>query len=170
MIRGQYYHAVTLPAHPALNGYTGFLMRKVSAAWFEGFTDFTGRYGLHPMHFGMLSILDADGPISQQELSRRTGVDPSTMVARNDVLEELELIERRRSSTDRRSYEIRLTPKGVATLKDLRKEARAFMNDIFRDLDGEERKELNRLLEKLAATVDADTAAAQSAESEAADR
>jgi DNA-binding MarR family transcriptional regulator len=156
MIREGYYQAVTFPTHPALSAYTGFLMRKVSAASFEAFSAITAKHGLHPMHFGMLSILDADGPISQQELSQRTGVDPSTMVARNDVLEELELIERHRSTTDRRSYEIRLTPKGVRTLKALRKEAQEFMENFFRVLEPGEREELNRLLAKLAASVDED--------------
>lgn len=149
---------MTLPTHPAISGYTGFLLRKVSAASFEAFSAITAEYGLHPMHFGMLSILDADGPISQQELSKRTGVDPSTMVARNDVLEELGLIERRRSETDRRSYEIILTPKGATTLVDLREKATEFMEHFFRDLDRDERYELNRLLTKLAATVDQDAA------------
>jgi DNA-binding MarR family transcriptional regulator len=156
MIRGHYYQEVTLPAHPAINGYTGFLLRKVSTASFEAFSSITGKHGLHPMHFGMLSILASDGPISQQELSERTGVDPSTMVARNDVLEALGLIERRRSESDRRTYEIKLTGEGERTLRALQAEAAALMSHFFRDLTAGELKELNRLLTKLAATVDAD--------------
>lgn len=158
MIDGEYYQDVTFPSHPAVNGYTGFLLRKVSAASFEAFSAITAEYGLHPMHFGMLSILASDGPISQQELSQRTGVDPSTMVARNDVLEELGLIERRRSETDRRSYQILLTKKGEKTLATLQKKAAEFMKHFFRDLDRDELYELNRLLTKLAATVDQDGA------------
>jgi DNA-binding MarR family transcriptional regulator len=110
------------------------------------------------MHFGMLAILDSDGPISQQELSQRTGVDPSTMVARMDVLEEKKLIQRVRSTGDRRSYEISLTAKGKKTLAELRQEADSFMQHFFRDLDADELAELNRLLTKLAATVDEDSA------------
>ena len=135
MIDGDYYRVVTLPTHPAVNGYTGFLLRKVSTASFEAFSSITAAHGLHPMHFGMLSILEADGPISQQELSERTGVDPSTMVARNDVLEAHGLIERRRSETDRRTYEIKLTADGSRTLGTLRSDADALMQNFFRDLD-----------------------------------
>jgi DNA-binding MarR family transcriptional regulator len=156
MIAGHYYHVVTYLSHPAVNGYTGFLLRKASTAWFEAFSAITAEHGLHPMHFGMLSILEADGPISQQELSARTGVDPSTMVARNDVLEALGLIERQRSDSDRRSYEIRLTAAGKDTLRELGKQTQQTVDYFFRDLDGDELAELNRLLTKLAATVDAD--------------
>jgi DNA-binding MarR family transcriptional regulator len=141
-----------------LKGFTGYLLRKVSAASFGAFSDLTAEHGLHPMHFGMLAILDSDGPISQQELSHRTGVDPSTMVARMDVLEEKKLIQRVRSTGDRRSYEISLTAKGKKTLAELRQEADTFMQHFFRDLDADELAELNRLLTKLAATVDEDSA------------
>ena len=143
-----------LPNHPAVNGFTGFLLRKVSLASFEGFSKVTGEEGLHPMHFGMLAILDADGPISQRDLSLRTGVDPSTMVARMDVLADKGLVERERSTTDRRSYELRLTDEGRAVLGRLREAAAAQGEAIFGVLEPEERAQLHRLLTKLAERVD----------------
>jgi MarR family transcriptional regulator, lower aerobic nicotinate degradation pathway regulator len=142
--------------HPAVSGYTGFLMRKVSQASFEGFAAILGRHGLHPMHLGLLSILDAEGPISQQSLGRVMGVDPSTMVARMDALESRRLIERRRSDEDRRAYEISLTPKGRKTLERLRAEAEDWGGHFFRALTPKEQKQLNALLLKLATTVDED--------------
>ena len=142
--------------HPAVSGYTGFLMRKVSQASFEGFAEIVGRHGLHPMHLGLLSILAAEGPISQQELGRVMGVDPSTMVARMDALEENGLIARRRSDEDRRAYEISLTAKGRKTLDRLSGEARDWAKHFFRALTADEQKQLNGLLLKLAETVDED--------------
>ncbi len=91
------------PTHPAVNEQTGFLLRKVSAASFARFAAIVGEHGLHPMHFGMLMILEAEEPISQQELSRRTGIDPSTMVALVDELE-------------RAGFDRRVTAAGVADL------------------------------------------------------
>jgi DNA-binding MarR family transcriptional regulator len=142
------------PTHDALNANTGFLMKKVSMASFEAFAAATAEYGLHPMHFGMLQILEAEEPISQQDLGRKAGVDPSTMVARMDVLDENGLVERTRSAEDRRSYEIRLSPKGREALTRLRKAAQATGDKVFGVLSDKERAMLQKLLIKLAQNVD----------------
>jgi DNA-binding MarR family transcriptional regulator len=153
-VRGAYDRLVKLPAHESLNAYTGFLLRKVSSASFEVFSEIVGKHGLHPMHFGMLTIIEAEEPISQHELSERTGVDPSTMVARMDTLEELGLVERTRSVLDRRSYEIAITPAGRKLLKELRREAKEHGDRFFAPLTAPERKQLHDLLTKLAEHVD----------------
>jgi DNA-binding MarR family transcriptional regulator len=142
------------PDHAAVNAQTGFLLRKVSAASFSAFAEIVGEYGLHPMHFGMLMIVAAEEPISQHELGERAGIDPSTMVARMDVLEEKGLVERVRSSEDRRTYEIRLSPAGRRCLAQLRRRAKAHGDRFFAPLTGREREELHRLLTKLAAAID----------------
>jgi DNA-binding MarR family transcriptional regulator len=145
---------VKFPEHGALNAYTGFLLRKVSSASFHAFAEIVGEHGLHPMHFGMLTIIEAEEPISQQELSRRTEIDPSTMVARMDVLDELGLVERVRNTEDRRSYEITLSPTGRKLLIELREEAREHGKRFFASLTASERKQLHELLVKLAAGLD----------------
>jgi DNA-binding MarR family transcriptional regulator len=141
----------SFPTHPSLEGFTGFLMRKISATTFERFSAATAEYGLHPMHFGMLTVLDADSPISQHDLSQRTGVDPSSMVARMDVLEELGLVERQRRPDDRRAYEIRLTDKGRTVLGELRGVAAQHMEQMLAPLGPAERKQLNELLRRISA-------------------
>lgn len=146
----------SFPRHPALEGYLGFLLRKVSAASFERFSEQAGKHGLHPMHFGLLTVLEADGPISQQALADRIGVDPSTMVARMDRVVELKLVDRERSAEDRRSYEISLNAKGRKTLEALRAEARASGEEIFGPLTSGEREQLRALLTKLADHIDED--------------
>jgi DNA-binding MarR family transcriptional regulator len=153
-IRDAYDRSVKFPDHGAVNAYTGFLLRKVSAASFKVFSDIVGAHGLHPMHFGMLNIIEAEQPISQGELSKRTGIDPSTMVARMDVLVEQGLVERTRPSEDRRSYEIRLLPAGEDLLNQLRVEAKEHGERFFSPLTKTERKQLHELLSKLAAHVD----------------
>lgn len=142
------------PRHPALEGYLGFLMRKVSTASFERFAARTGEHGLHPMHLGLLKVLDADGPVSQQELAQRTGVDPSTMVARMDRLVELGLVDRVRSTEDRRTYEIGLNAAGKKTLAALEAEAHDAGEAVFGPLSQREREQLRRLLIKLADHLD----------------
>jgi DNA-binding MarR family transcriptional regulator len=145
---------VKFPGHAAVNAYTGFLMRKVSQASFEAFAEIAGAYGLHPMHFGILNIIEAEEPISQSELGGRTGIDPSTMVARIDVLYDKGLVDRERNADDRRSYEIRLTPAGRKVLVELRERAREHGERFFAPLTAQERKQLHELLSKLAASID----------------
>jgi len=152
------HEVATFPTHPALEGYTGFLLRKVSAASFERFSAMAAEHGLHPMHFGLLTVLDADGPISQHDLAQRTGIDPSTMVPRMDLLEERGLVERRRSSDDRRSYQISLNAAGRRTLKALQSDATKSGEAMFAPLSEREREQLHRLLAKLASGVDAEAA------------
>jgi DNA-binding MarR family transcriptional regulator len=106
------------------------------------------------MHFGMLTILDAEGPISQRELSLRTGVDPSSMVSRMDALEQQGMVERTRSATDRRSYEIRLTERGHDVLAELREAVDRQTERFFGVLDEDERRTLHELLTKVATDLD----------------
>jgi DNA-binding MarR family transcriptional regulator len=145
---------VKFPDHGAVNAYTGFLLRKISAASFGAFSEIVGAYGLHPMHFGMLTIIDAEEPISQQELCERTGIDPSTMVARMDVLDEHGLVDRARGTEDRRSYEIRLSAAGRKVLAELRGKAAKHGRQLFAPLTKEEQAQLHQLLAKLAAGLD----------------
>lgn len=142
------------PDHEAVNAQTGFLLKKVSSASFSAFSEIVGRRGLHPMHFGMLMMIAAEEPVSQQELSRRTGIDPSTMVAKMDVLDEQGLVARARKAEDRRSYEIRLSPAGRELLSALRREAREHGDRFFAPLTQGEREQLHALLAKLAASLE----------------
>jgi DNA-binding MarR family transcriptional regulator len=145
---------VTFPTHPSLDVYTGFLLRKISAASFERFAEVTSKHHLHPMHFGMLNVLEADSPISQHELAQHTGVDPASMVARMDVLEEQGMVERRRREDDSRAYEIRLTDKGHKTLGELRMVAAGELQRLLAPLNAEERRTLHELLRRVAAGLD----------------
>jgi DNA-binding MarR family transcriptional regulator len=154
MVCALYDLPVKFPDHAAVNAQTGFLLRKVSSASFDAFAEIVGEHGLHPMHFGMLMMIDAEEPVSQQELSRRTGIDPSSMVARMDVLEERGLIARPRNVDDRRSYEISLSPAGRKLLGELREKAKKHGQRFFAPLSVSERKQLHELLAKLAASLD----------------
>ena len=142
------------PSHEALGAFTGFLLRKVSTASFEGFAEIVGAYGLHPMHFGLLNIIDAEEPISQHDLGNRIGIDPSSMVARMEVLDEQGLIVRERRAEDRRNYDIRLSPKGRKVLTELRKKAKAHGERFFAPLSKSERAQFHRALAKLEASLE----------------
>ena len=70
--------------------------------------------GLRPPHFGVLTLIDAHPGSAQQELVERSLIDPSSMVAVIDELEELGLAERRAHPGDRRKHAVHLTADGQA--------------------------------------------------------
>jgi DNA-binding MarR family transcriptional regulator len=60
----------------------------------------------------VLSLLDRHGASSQQEISRRLGIDRTTMVALVDALADRDLVRRRPDPADRRKNIVELTDAG----------------------------------------------------------
>ncbi len=134
----------------ALAGYTGFLMNWVGARSRAQFAHaLNERTGLHPREFGVLNVLARNPGITQQGVGHEAGVDPSTMVATLDRLEERGLAERRPHPDDRRKRSIYLTPAGEETLREGRKVATVVGREAFARLSADERKQLHALLRKL---------------------
>lgn len=139
--------------HPpeALADYTGFLMNWVGSRSRAKFADaLNERTGLHPREFGVLNMLARNPGITQHEIGAGAGVDPSTMVATLDSLEERGLAERRPHPEDRRKRSVYLTKEGEDTLREGRKIGQAVGKEVFSPLTAEERKQLHGLLRKLA--------------------
>src|SRR3954451_18880558 len=106
--------------------------------------------GLRPHHFGVLTLIQSHPGCAQQELVDRSLIDPSSMVAVIDELEELGLAERRAHPGDRRKHAVELTPAGQRTLGRAQAIANQTPEAVLKPLDAKERKELLRLLRKLA--------------------
>jgi DNA-binding MarR family transcriptional regulator len=106
--------------------------------------------GIQPRDFGVLNLLDAHPGITQQELGAGALVDPSSMVALLDELEERGLAERRPHATDRRKRSIHLTPAGRRLLNRARGVAGQTVADLFAPLSAREVAELRRILRKVA--------------------
>ncbi|MEV0710348.1 MarR family winged helix-turn-helix transcriptional regulator [Nocardia aurea] len=102
--------------------------------------------GLRTRHYTLLSVLDAEGPMAQQELSRRAGIDPTTVVACIDDLENAKLAVRSRDPADRRRSVVTLTTDGTAILA----RAHALLDDLdrdtFADLTPTQARDLSNLL------------------------
>jgi MarR family transcriptional regulator, lower aerobic nicotinate degradation pathway regulator len=106
--------------------------------------------GLRPPHFGVLTLIDSHPGCAQQELVDRSLIDPSSMVAVIDELEELGLAERRAHPGDRRKHAVHLTATGQQTLQQARKLAIETAKEMFAPLSAEEVETLRVLLRKLA--------------------
>jgi DNA-binding MarR family transcriptional regulator len=102
---------------PALADRLGPLLGRAHEAHRADAREALAPFGLSPKGFGALAVLDADGPLSQQRLAERQGIDRTTMVAVIDELEQIGAVERRRDRDDRRAYAVHLTRKGRRLLR-----------------------------------------------------
>jgi DNA-binding MarR family transcriptional regulator len=140
----------------ALAEHTGFLMNWVALRSRRHFAAaLEERFGLHPKEFGALSVIAHDPGVTQHAICDASGVDPSTLVATLDALEQRGLAERRPHETDRRKHAVHLTPEGKRVCREAQKIARQTGGEVFSALSPTEREELNRLLRKLTGLEDA---------------
>lgn len=137
------------PPEP-LGRFSGFLLNWVGARAREAFVQVLSSRGLRLPHFATMLVIDGAPGLAQQELVAATDIDPSTMVALIDDLERAGLAERRPHASDRRKRSVHLTPAGDETLTALVAEAEVLADEAFGALDPAERRELHRLLRKLA--------------------
>jgi DNA-binding MarR family transcriptional regulator len=134
----------------ALADYTGFLMNWVAVRSRQHFASrLEERCGLHPREFGALSVIAAHPGVTQHAIGESAGVDPSTMVAILDMLEERGLAERRPHPDDRRKRAVHVTDEGKRVLREGRTVAAVAGREVFAPLSGDERKQLHALLRKL---------------------
>lgn len=106
--------------------------------------------GVRRHHFSLLAALDEVGPASQAELSRRTTIDRSDMVAAVDDLVARGDVSRTPDPTDRRRNVIALTPTGRRHLRQLDDLLTGVQDDILAPLSPADRTTLLRLLTILA--------------------
>jgi DNA-binding MarR family transcriptional regulator len=98
----------------------------------------------------LLASLADEGPASQAELGRRTGIDPSDVVATVNDLEGQRFVIRARDPHDARRNIITLTPAGEKELARLDAVVAGIQERFLAPLTDAERRQLHRLLEKLA--------------------
>lgn len=100
----------------------------------------------------LLASLADEGPASQAELGRRTGIDPSDVVAAVNELESGRFVTRQRDANDARRNVISLTAAGKKELARLDAVAADVQERFLAPLSENERRQFARLLAKLAQT------------------
>jgi DNA-binding MarR family transcriptional regulator len=142
------------PPPEPLASATGFLLSWMGRKTASGFAAALQPLALRPPQFGILNLVETHPGITQQELVAGSLIDPSSMVAVIDELEELGLAERRKHPKDRRKHAVHLTAKGKRTLARAREAVDRFADELLAPLDPEERETLRLLLRKLAGVTD----------------
>ncbi|MGH2964887.1 MAG: MarR family winged helix-turn-helix transcriptional regulator [Solirubrobacterales bacterium] len=142
------------PPPEPLASAPGFLLSWNGQRTAHTFAEALKPLGLKPPHFGVLTLIDSDPGTTQQELVDRSMIDPSSMVAVIDELEELGLAERQTHPSDRRKHAVHLTDQGRKTLQRARASAIETAKELFAPLSAAETETLRLLLRKLAGVAE----------------
>lgn len=138
------------PIPGELGKFPGYLLARLGEASRRRFHKALEPEGLHPRDFGVMTMVAAQPGMSQQQLHEKTGIDPSSMVAVIDDLQERGLAERRPDPDDRRARAIYLTADGQRKLQRIGKLAAQLQREMFGGLTEQELSTLHGLLRKLA--------------------
>jgi DNA-binding MarR family transcriptional regulator len=128
---------------------TGFLLARAHFSSRDRANELLRPLGIVVRHFGLMTLLDAHGPSSQQALSQWLSVSPTMITQIVDEVEARGLAERRRNPADRRSYLVSLTPEGKRTLKAARRVAGTVAGEIVAAIGEDGDRELRALLQKM---------------------
>lgn len=135
----------------AVSDRLGFLLGRAHLAHREVAEAGLGSLGIRARESGALALLAGEGPLSQQRLGQRMGVDRTTMVSLVDELEQKGLVARQRDPADRRAYALHLTPKGRRLLARADRAVKRAEDEFLTVLSAEERRQLKTLLRRLIA-------------------
>jgi DNA-binding MarR family transcriptional regulator len=136
-----------------LSADPGFLLSRVGAGVRAGFHEVLGGWGIRPLQYLILLVLDDGDGVSQQELCSATGIDSGNMVELLDGLEALEYARRDRDPRDRRRHVVTITPRGRSALAELHRAVQEYTAAFLSPLTAPEREQLAGLLGKLYAAA-----------------
>ena len=127
----------------------GLYLHVAYMAVISTFAGQVGQGDITPNLTGVLALVARAPGTNQAELARVVGLEPATVGQQVSRAVARGLVRRDRSSIDKRSYTLRLTPRGEAMLETLRKRIAPHENMIGRNLSPAERRVLRGLLDKL---------------------
>ncbi|MFJ3904818.1 MarR family winged helix-turn-helix transcriptional regulator [Streptomyces sp. NPDC090025] len=129
---------------------TAFLLAQLGAHAAGRFAERVAALGLTPPDVGLLRMIATRPGLSQRALATELGVVPSRVVTLIDQLDGKGLVERRRSTEDRRNHALHLSADGQRVLAEIGTVAGEHEADICAGLDDAERAVLTGLLERIA--------------------
>lgn len=109
--------------------------------------------GLNSSQLSCLLVLSNTGALSLSQLSKKLSFSPSMITGLVDQLEQKELVQRERSSSDRRVIRIKLTEKGVQTVKEAPVSFQKSLMDGLSRLREGEKVEINKNLLRLLSII-----------------
>ena len=134
-----------------LDELLGYSLRRAQVAMFMAFHDATRGMQITPPRFTALVVIGANPGLSQTLLGNVLGIARSGAMLLADWLEDRGLVERRHRPDDGRSWGLYLTRRGEGLVERMKRRVTRFDRKRADVLSVRERRELQRLLNKLAA-------------------
>jgi DNA-binding MarR family transcriptional regulator len=127
----------------------GYLLRDTARRILSDLTTRLEPHGITLPQYYVLRELWQEEGLTQREIANRVGVLEPTMVATLDALERLGLIERVRSTTDRRKTHVQLTPAGRTMRDTLHGYAADVLENALTGISDDEIGVLRRTLQRI---------------------
>jgi len=105
--------------------------------------------GLSLAGFRMMFILWIAGDLEQRDIARLAGISPAGISSALNTLERQGLVERRRTSTDRRLVTVGLTSNGAETLEDTYRAQNAREQELFAGVSRDDLHDLTELMQRV---------------------
>jgi DNA-binding MarR family transcriptional regulator len=127
----------------------GYLLRDCSRRILDSLTARLGPHGITlPQYFVLRELWQEEG-LTQREVANRVGVLEPTMVTTLDALERLGVIQRVRSTTDRRKTHVLLTSEGRTMRDTLHGYASDVLERALGGISDDEVVKLRRVLQQI---------------------
>jgi len=146
--------ATSPPLPTLLVSSPGFMVTRLGGETRRRLGEALAKEGLRLSDYSAIALLDELESAPQQALSQTLNIDRSNVVDIVDRLEACGAAERRPDPADRRRYAVRLTRRGRALLERCAAVARAVDDELFGELDEQDREALVHLLGRVAARYD----------------
>ena len=128
-------------------------LKDVWKLWYRQSEKNLSQIGMNNMEYSVLRILSENGTLSMVQIANMTMVTQGWITSIVDKLEERKLVERIRSSDDRRIIMIQITRAGTKMMARARELHVKFVEDSISGLSDAESSDLLALLEKLKSSL-----------------
>jgi DNA-binding MarR family transcriptional regulator len=133
-----------------LPGLLGYNIRRAQVVlWRDFLQSVDAGAGIRPGVFSLLLLVAGNPGAAQVELARALAIDKASIVAVIHRLEKARLVERRRSTVDRRRQGLFLTPLGTRRVAQMRERMLKHERRFLERMSRTEARTLIRLLKRL---------------------
>lgn len=136
--------------YDVLDGLLGYGLRRAQVAMFLSFYEATRGMEITPPRFTALVMIGANPGMSQSALAEVLGIARSGAMLLTDWFDKRGFVERRRKPGDARAWGLYLTSRGTQLVEEMKRRVVEHEKRRVACLSMSERRELRRLLAKLA--------------------